>query len=92
MGRVIHKSRVPVVPVFVNGLGNDLVAQVRGGLTGTGTPIHMVFGQPVDFGGLLRSPGGPRTYRQVAETCIEAIRAWTGGERLSRSAGSRVTS
>lgn len=73
VGRVIHKSRVPVIPVFVNGLGNDLVEQVRGGLTGGGRPIHMVFGSPVDFGGLLRLPAGPRTYRRVAERCLDAI-------------------
>jgi 1-acyl-sn-glycerol-3-phosphate acyltransferase len=75
VGRVIHKARVPVIPVFVNGLCNDLVAQVRGGITGGGTPIHMVFGAPVDFGGLLRKPGGPKTYRLVAERCLEAIGA-----------------
>ena len=75
VGRVIHKARVPVVPVFVNGLGNDLVAQVRGGITGRGTPIHMVFGAPVDFGLLLQKPGGPRTYRALAERCLEAIGA-----------------
>jgi hypothetical protein len=33
----------------------------------------MVFGSPVDFGGLLRLPAGPRTYRQVAERCLDAI-------------------
>jgi 1-acyl-sn-glycerol-3-phosphate acyltransferase len=90
VGRVIHKARVPVVPVFVNGLGNDLVEQVRGGLVGTGTPIHMVFGQPVDFGGLLRNPGGPRTYRQVAETCLEAIRALGQEEKVLRAAQAPV--
>jgi 1-acyl-sn-glycerol-3-phosphate acyltransferase len=73
VGRVIHKARVPVVPVFVNGLGNDLVKQVSGGITGGGRPIHMVFGAPIDFGPLLDAPGTPRTYRALAERCLEVI-------------------
>jgi 1-acyl-sn-glycerol-3-phosphate acyltransferase len=73
VGRVIRKAGVPVIPVFVNGLGNDLVQQVRGGLTGTGRPVHSVFGAPIDFGGLARAPTSPRTYRQVAEKCLDAI-------------------
>jgi 1-acyl-sn-glycerol-3-phosphate acyltransferase len=73
VGRVIHKARVPVIPVFVNGLGNDLPRQVAGGIAGTAPPIHMVFGGPIDLAALLRAPGGPRVYRRIAEQCIEAI-------------------
>jgi 1-acyl-sn-glycerol-3-phosphate acyltransferase len=73
VGRVIHQARVPVIPVFVNGLSNDLPRQVAGGIVGTGCPIHMVFGAPVDFGGLLDAPGGGRTYRRIAERCLEVI-------------------
>ena len=73
VGRVIYKARVPVIPVFVNGLGNDLPKQVQGGITGAGRPIHMVFGAPVDFGGLLEGAGGPRAYRRIAERCLEVI-------------------
>jgi 1-acyl-sn-glycerol-3-phosphate acyltransferase len=73
VGRVISKARVPVVPVFVNGLGNDLVKQVAGGLTGTGTPIHIVFGAPIAFGPLMDQAESPRTYRLIAERCVEEI-------------------
>jgi|HubBroStandDraft_2_1064218.scaffolds.fasta_scaffold06488_5 1-acyl-sn-glycerol-3-phosphate acyltransferase len=73
VGRIIRKAGVPVIPVFVNGLGNDLAGQVRGGLAGTGRPVHIVFGAPIDFGGLARAPASPRTYRQIAEKCLDAI-------------------
>jgi 1-acyl-sn-glycerol-3-phosphate acyltransferase len=73
VGRIVRKSRVTVVPVFVNGLGNDLVEQVFGGMTGKGRPIRVVFGAPIDFGALLRAPLGPKTYRRIAERCLEAI-------------------
>jgi 1-acyl-sn-glycerol-3-phosphate acyltransferase len=73
VGRIIHKARCRVVPVFVNGLQNDFVKQVRTGLQRTGEDIHVVFGAPVHFGRLLDAPGSPKTYRNVAERCLEAI-------------------
>jgi 1-acyl-sn-glycerol-3-phosphate acyltransferase len=75
VGRVIRKAGrgVPVVPVFVHGLGNDFLRQVAGGVTGRGDPIHIVFGMPIDFGDLLDAPESPRTYRHVAEACLQAI-------------------
>src|SRR5450432_994933 len=62
IGRIIRKARVPVVPVFVNGLGNDLARQIAGGLGGGGRPIHVVFGAPIQLGDLLDAPESPRTY------------------------------
>jgi 1-acyl-sn-glycerol-3-phosphate acyltransferase len=73
IGRVIRKSRVPVVPVFVNGLGNDIVDQVARGLIKRGPPIHIVFGAPIDFGPLLELPQSPRTFKRIAERCIDEI-------------------
>ncbi len=89
VGRVIHKSRAPVVPVFVHGLGNDLLKQVAGGLLGTGTPIHIVFGAPIDFGPLLSEPGSPKTYRRLAARCLSAIEKLGQEEKALRSAASR---
>ncbi len=85
VGRVIHKARVPVLPVFVNGLGNDFVAQIKAGFTGRGEPIHIVFGAPVPFGSLLDEPGGPRAYKKIAERCVEAIAALGQEEKALRA-------
>jgi 1-acyl-sn-glycerol-3-phosphate acyltransferase len=84
VGRVIHKARVPVVPVFVNGLGNDLVKQVSGNATRTGPPIHVVFGAPIDFGGLLDAAPSPKAYRRIADRCIESIAALGQEEKAIR--------
>jgi 1-acyl-sn-glycerol-3-phosphate acyltransferase len=84
VGRVIRKAGVPVVPVFVNGLSNRLGRQIAGGLRGTGTPIHVVFGAPIDFGSLLDAPESPRTYRRIAERCTEAITVLGHEEKLLR--------
>ncbi len=84
VGRVIHKGAVPVVPVFIHGLGNDLPRQIVGGITGRGTPIHIVFGAPIDFGPLLQLPGSPRTYKRIAERCVEEITKLGQEERAIR--------
>jgi 1-acyl-sn-glycerol-3-phosphate acyltransferase len=75
VGRIVRAAGVPVVPVFVNGLGNDLVRQVAGGISGRGTPVHVVFGSPIDFGPLRSAPDGPATHKRIAEACLSAIRA-----------------
>jgi 1-acyl-sn-glycerol-3-phosphate acyltransferase len=85
VGRVIHKAKCTVVPVFVNGLLNDLVKQVGTGLAGKGRPVHIVFGEPVDFGGLLQAPGSPKTYKRIAETCLEVIGELGREERVVRA-------
>jgi 1-acyl-sn-glycerol-3-phosphate acyltransferase len=84
VGRLIRAAGVPVVPVFVNGLGNDLPRQVAGGISGRGTPIHVVFGAPIDFGPLLSGPDNPAAHKRIAETCIDAIRSLGREERAVR--------
>ena len=74
VGRIIHKAAgCAVVPVFVNGLLNDFVKQVGTGIARRGRPVNIVFGAPVELGPLLRLPGSPKTYKRIAETCLDAI-------------------
>jgi 1-acyl-sn-glycerol-3-phosphate acyltransferase len=84
VGRIIHASRVAVIPAFINGLGNDLAKQVAGNFTGAGDPIHVVFGKPVDFGDLLDRPGSPHTYKRISERCMEVVRILGEEERAHR--------
>jgi 1-acyl-sn-glycerol-3-phosphate acyltransferase len=86
VGRVIRKAQVPVVPVFINGLGNDIVKQVASGLVGKGAPIHIVFGAPIELGTLLEQPENPRTYRRIAERCLEEITKLGQEEKQLRAA------
>lgn len=86
VGRVIHKARVPVVPVFINGLGNSVVRQVVGNWTKRGTPIHVVFGEPVDLGDLLDAKPSPRVFREISERCLSAIDALGQVEKRIREA------
>lgn len=84
-GRLIHASQAPVIPVFVNGLRNDLVQQVRGNFRGDGAPVVVVFGPPVDFGDLRERAGQGRTYRALAERAMEAIGELSDVERAYRA-------
>lgn len=91
VGRLVHHARVPVVPVFVNGLGNDLARQVVAGLSGRGDRVHIVFGAPIDFGPLLDERPSPKTYKAVAAECLRAIATLGREERVARGAAPRVT-
>ena len=73
IGRLIHRSGVTVLPVFVNGLLNDLPRQVTSNYDGTGLPVHIVFGAPLDYGALSSQKGSPRVYRAIAEQTRSVI-------------------
>lgn len=73
VGRLMHLARVPVIPFFINGLGNDLRRQVRGNFDGRGKPIVLVFGEPLQLDDLLAQPGSGRVYRDLSERVMAAI-------------------
>ena len=84
VGRVIHSTRATVIPVFVNGLINDLPRQVKSNFDGTGQRIVVVFGAPVEFGGLLEERPSPRAFQAVADRALDAIRELGLEERRLR--------
>jgi 1-acyl-sn-glycerol-3-phosphate acyltransferase len=49
-GRVVLLARPSVIPVFVDGLSNSLMAEARRALFGGRSPIHVIFGPPLDLG------------------------------------------
>lgn len=74
VGRIIQLSRSTVLPVFINGLGNDLPKQIAGNFTGKGSPITVTFGAPVDFGDMLDQNPSPRLHKKISEHALDAIR------------------
>lgn len=87
VGRIIQASGARVVPVFVNGLGNDIVKQVRGNFNRRGDKIAIVFGKPIDFGDLLEQESSLRTHRAISEKCMEAIAELSHEEKSLRACG-----
>jgi 1-acyl-sn-glycerol-3-phosphate acyltransferase len=92
VGRVIRRAQAPVVPVFINGLGNDFVAQVARGLANVGPPIHIVFGPPIELGPLLAMPEGLACYKRIAERCVEQITKLGQEEREIRKKTAALSS
>ena len=85
VGKVIHESRVPVIPVFVNGLINDLPKQILSNFDRTGKDIHVVFGAPIDFSDLYAQQGGAKVHQAIAERALSAIAALGAEERAHRA-------
>jgi 1-acyl-sn-glycerol-3-phosphate acyltransferase len=86
VGRIIHDSRVTVLPVFINGLiPDDLVRQVESNFDGSGRRILVVFGAPIDFGDLLEARGSPRVYQAIADRTLEVIGELGREERALRA-------
>lgn len=85
VGRIIQKSSATVIPVFVNGLLNDIVQQVWTNFRRSGTEVHMVFGEPIDFSDLRAKSGTPRLYREASERALATIAALGREERAFRN-------
>ncbi len=87
VGRIIQAARgkATVVPVFVNGLGNDIVRQIGSNYLKNGRPVTVVFGKPVDFGTMLDAPPSPRLHRKISEHTLDAIRALGQEDRAIRA-------
>jgi 1-acyl-sn-glycerol-3-phosphate acyltransferase len=84
VGRLVHTARVPVVPVFINGLQNDIWRQIAGNFNGTGSPINVLCGEPIDYDDLLAEPASPRVFQQIADRTLEHIGALGEKERALR--------
>lgn len=92
IGRLVHKARVRVLPVFINGLNpTDMWAQIRGNFDGSGTPVHTVFGAPIDFGPLLDDAANQTTFKRIANKTRDAILELSKEERLIRFGNDQQT-
>lgn len=85
IGRLIHLARPKVIPIFINGLGNDLYKQIKGNFTKKGTPVVVVYGAPVDFGELLDAPATAKTYRAIANHLTGVIETLGEEEKAYRA-------
>ena len=86
VGKVIQDARVPVIPVFINGLVNGLVQQVRSNFDGTGQDIFVVFGAPVEFGDLLDQGKSPKVHQAISDRVMQAVSELGQEERALRAA------
>src|SRR5436305_254770 len=72
VGKLIKDARPQVVPVFIAGLGNDLVRQVTGNWRG-GETVRVRFGPSIDFSEFQDRRDSVRTYKEIADFVMEKI-------------------
>ena len=72
IGRLIKEAAPQVLPVFVAGLGNNLLGQIKNNWAG-GEPIRVHFGPVLDLGALLSRPNSPRAYREITDLVMSRI-------------------
>lgn len=72
VGRLIKESAPQVIPVFIAGLGNNLVRQVIGNWTG-GEKIRIRFGAPLELSAFLEKKDHVRTYKEISEHVMNKI-------------------
>lgn len=91
VGRIIQetKGRTTVIPVFVNGLCNEVGKQVAGNYLGTGERVNIVFGEPIDFGDLLDGEPSQALHLRISERSLDAVRALGAEERELRGSQPR---
>jgi 1-acyl-sn-glycerol-3-phosphate acyltransferase len=83
VGRLIHAARVPVVPVFVNGLLPSFREQVFA--NSNEHRVVVVFGEPIDFSAEYAQPASAKLEAAIAEKALSAVAALGQEERAHRA-------
>ena len=72
VGKLIKDSAPQVIPVFIAGLGNQLLRQVFSNWTG-GEQIRIRFGAPLELTSFLEKKDHVRTYKEISEFVMSKI-------------------
>lgn len=86
-GRVVLGAMPVVIPVFINGLGNDMWHECSSTILRTGRPIFIVFGAPMDLGRFAGAdPHRLRAQMEVGKAVLAEIARLADRERTLRAA------
>jgi 1-acyl-sn-glycerol-3-phosphate acyltransferase len=76
VGKMALLARPTVIPLFINGLSNDFVADVRANfkpISRREFPLIAVFGQPVEYADLLDEKPRPTLYKKTADRFMREV-------------------
>jgi 1-acyl-sn-glycerol-3-phosphate acyltransferase len=91
VGQLILQAKPIVIPVFIHGLSNDLVAQVRSNYRRSGQRVILIFGEPMNLERFYAQTIRLRTSLDTAKAVHAAIAALGDRERALRERlGDRV--
>lgn len=88
VGKLALLARPTVLPLFINGVGNDFIKDVKANFTSAARSdraVIAVFGPPVDYADLLAEKPRPTLYKKCADRFMDAIRVQSEREKLLRA-------
>ena len=88
VGKVALLAKPMVVPAFINGLGNNILEDVRVNFTKEGRrskAIITVFGPPIDFDDLKAEKPRPTLYKKAADRFMAEVKKLSEVERALRA-------
>jgi len=88
VGKVALLARPTVIPAFINGLGNNIVEDIRLNFTREarrGKAIVTVFGKPLDYSDLLAEKPRPTLYKKTADRFMAEVKKLAVRERELRA-------
>lgn len=84
IGNILSRAKPIVVPVFTLGLINNFPKQIWSNFDGSGKPVTMVFGEPMDLSRFADLPDSPETWRVIADAVRDELVALGEVERAFR--------
>lgn len=72
-GTILHQARPIVLPVFTLGLINNFPKQIKSNFDGTGAPVTLVYGKPLDLEEYYAMPARLRTYKLISERLRDSL-------------------
>ena len=88
VGKMAILGRPTVIPMFINGLSNDFVADVRANFVPASRrefPLIAVFGKPIDYSALLAEKPRPTLYKKAADQFMREVAELGKRERELRA-------
>jgi 1-acyl-sn-glycerol-3-phosphate acyltransferase len=76
VGKMAILGRPTVIPLFINGLSNDFLADVHANFLHKSRrefPLITVFGKPIDYSGLLAEKPRPTLYKKAADQFMREV-------------------
>lgn len=89
VGAVVMKARPQIIPVFIAGLGNNLVKQILGNWFG-GPKIRIWFGDLVDLSEFYEKSDRLRTHKEISDFLMSKIKELAEKDRLLNQQVSKV--
>src|SRR3954468_3155713 len=84
VGKLVMDAWPIVVPAFINGLSNDIIADVRGNFAGT-KRVVAVFGEPIDLTPFKKLGNRLSSHKRIADALLKRIYELGDEERAYRA-------